>query len=79
MLDTNVFVELHTCADLIRDFDELHAELGDAALAHPTVRYRIAVVSGVESVLVFVRTLDKFAMRRLKDIFAVAVREPFHF
>lgn len=42
VIDTNVFVEIHSCRDLRSDVERLHATLGDAAMDHPDVTFRIA-------------------------------------
>lgn len=41
VIDTNVFVEIHSCHDLRRDFERLHAKLGNAAIEHPDITLRM--------------------------------------
>jgi hypothetical protein len=42
-VDTNVFLDIHSCHDLVNDVEKLTAMLGDAdkAFDHPDVRFRI--------------------------------------
>ncbi len=42
VMDTNVFVDIHSCADVTEDFNRLHATLGAAALDDRAITYRIA-------------------------------------
>jgi hypothetical protein len=42
ILDTNVFIDVHSCHDLIDTFDGLHATVGNAAIEDPAVTYRLA-------------------------------------
>lgn len=42
IMDTNVFLDIHSCHDVKRDFDKLHSELGDAAVDDPKIVYRRA-------------------------------------
>lgn len=41
VLDTNVFIDIHSCHDLKGTFDRLHSSLGDAAIDEPVVAYRL--------------------------------------
>jgi hypothetical protein len=41
VLDTNVFIDIHSCHDLKGTFDRLHSSLGDAAIDEPVVEYRL--------------------------------------
>lgn len=41
-MDTNVFLDIHSCHDVTRDFDRLHCEIGDAAVDDPKIVYRRA-------------------------------------
>lgn len=41
-MDTNVFLDIHSCHDVKRDFDKLHGEIGDAAVDDPKIVYRRA-------------------------------------
>jgi hypothetical protein len=42
VMDTNVFVDIHSCADVTEDFNRLYTTLGNAALDDPAITYRIA-------------------------------------
>jgi hypothetical protein len=42
VIDTNVFLDIHSCYDLRTKVDELHKVHGNDAVKHPDVTYRIA-------------------------------------
>jgi hypothetical protein len=42
IVDTNVWLDIHSCHDVSENFDALHAQIGDAAIDDPAITYRLA-------------------------------------